>query len=186
MSLRRITLVLAVTTVVVIGYWLSRDAEERLDLLLSPSGQTPELFMEHFTSMVTGPDGTPHYRLSGERMEQYQEDGSAHVDAPVMLVHREDGTDWTVKSEQGWVSPDGDEIHLLGAVHMMRPGGEHHPALDVHTRDVTVWPEPRRAQTDAHVAVRSPLYHVDGTGMRANLETSVLELLHEADGTYFP
>jgi lipopolysaccharide export system protein LptC len=186
MSLRRITLVLAVTTVTATAFWLSRDAEHRLESLLTPSGLTPELFMEEFTSLVTGPDGAPRYRLSGERMEQYQHDRSSQVQAPVMIIHRADGADWTVISEQGWVSPEGDEVHLLGEVHMARPEAADHPAVDIHTRDVIVWPETRRADTDAHVAVRSPLYRVDGIGMRADLTTSIVELLHEADGTYFP
>lgn len=186
MSLQRVTLVLVITTVAAVGFWLGRDAEERLELFLAPSAHTPELFMEHFTTLVTGSDGAPRYRLSGERMEQYQLDGSSRVETPVMVIHREDGADWIVSSEQGWVSPRGDEVHLLGAVHMTRPAMEQDPALDIHTRDVTVWPGPRRANTEAHVAIRSALYRVDGTGMRADLETSELELLHDADGTYFP
>jgi lipopolysaccharide export system protein LptC len=38
-----------------------------------------------------------------------------------MVIPPGDGPDWTVISEQGWVSPEGDEVHLLGEVHMARP-----------------------------------------------------------------
>jgi lipopolysaccharide export system protein LptC len=186
MSLRRITLVLVVTTVAALGFWLGRDAEERLELLLGPTPDTPELYLERFTSLSTGADGMPRYRISGERMEQFQLDGSSRVEAPVMILHRDDGPDWTVVSERGWISPDGDEVQLLGEVHLTRPEDAHSLPVDIHTRDVTVWPTPRQAETAAYVTVRSPLYEVDGTGMRADLETSVLELLHDADGTYFP
>ncbi|OOG27817.1 LPS export ABC transporter periplasmic protein LptC [Thioalkalivibrio denitrificans] len=186
MRLRHLTLVLVVSTVTAVSYWLSRDAEQRLELLLTPGALVPELFMEDFISMETGPDGLPRHRLSGQRMDQYRHDGSSQVQAPVMILHGEHGIDWTVVSELAHVSPAGDEVYLQGEVHMARPAGADHPEVDIHTRDVTVWPQTRQAHSDEHVAVRSSLYHVDGTGMRANLQTSVVELLHDADGTYFP
>jgi lipopolysaccharide export system protein LptC len=58
--------------------------------------------------------------------------------------------------------------------------------LDIHTRDVTVWPETRRPDTDAARGPAKPALPGGRHGMRADLTTSIVELLHEADGTYFP
>jgi lipopolysaccharide export system protein LptC len=186
MSLRRASIVLIATTVTALGFWLGRDVEQRLEVFISPAPDTPELYMEHFTLTVTGTDGLPRHSIRGERMEQYQLDGSSLVETPVMVMNQPDAPDWTLNAEQAWVSPDGEEVRLHGAVHMSRPEGPAHAPVDIHTRDVTVWPEPQRAESEAPVQVRSPHYQVDGTGLRANLQTSILELLHDTDATYFP
>ncbi len=186
MSLRRASLVLIATTVTALGFWVGRDAEERRELLQPPTPDTPEFYMERFSLTVTGPDGLPRHRIDGERMEQYQLDGSSRVEAPVMVLFRPDSPPWTLISEQGWVSPAADEVQLLGTVHMARPESAEEPPVDIHTRDVTVWPEPQTAQSEAPVEVRSPHYRVDGTGLRADLQSSTLELLRDADATYLP
>jgi lipopolysaccharide export system protein LptC len=186
MRFQRPVILLGASAVAALGFWMAQDVEERLEGTAQPSPDAPEYYLDHFTATVTDTEGQLMYRLSGERLISYQRDGSSEVILPVVVFHHAQRPDWTLTSETGWISPRHDEVHLLGAVHMQRPAGVDLEPVEIHTRDVTVWPQPQVAVTDQFVHMTSTFYEAQGVGMEADILRGTLALRNQARGIYVP
>ncbi|ANB01356.1 MAG: LPS export ABC transporter periplasmic protein LptC [Chromatiaceae bacterium] len=180
-------LIMALTLVAAVGFWLAENAQERR---VVPTTQVdPEanqFFAEDFVVWSMDESGNLKYRLSGARMEQRQADRSSHVEAPVLIMEHPPAPDWTLRSERGWVSPAGDEVQLLGNVRLNRPEAPDHPPITITSRDVTVWTLSRQAQTDALARMVSTHREAEGVGMTLDLTRDTLELESQVRGTYVP
>lgn len=190
MTTRRLIMIAAVLLVAagavqVLLWWLRPQHPERMQAGPPRSGYT----LQHFTLSGYGPDGALTYRLQAPRLNRREGDESLYLDQPRFLLPPKDkdtSLPWTGRSEYGWVSAKGDELKLQGPVHMQRPAFKGSAAARIDTRDVTAWPPQNRIATDAHVAIRQGTATMSGTGMRAQLDTKHLELLHDIHGTFKP
>lgn len=180
-------LILVLTLVAAVGFWLAENAQERrVAPPLQVDREANQFFAEDFVVWSMDEAGNLKYRLSGARMEQRQADRSSHVEAPVLIMEHPPAPDWTLRSEHGWISAAGDEVQLLGDVHLDRPGAPEHPPITITSRDVTVWTLPRQAQTDARAHMVSTHHEVEGVGMTLDLTRDTLDLESQVRGTYVP
>jgi lipopolysaccharide export system protein LptC len=180
-----LVLALAAGTVQLLVWWLAPQHPERMQAGPPRSGYT----LHDFTLYGYGNDGMLGYRLKAPRLERREGDESLYLVRPQFLLppkNGQAGQPWTGKSDYGWVSAGGDELKLQGAVDMHRKAYPGAAAASIVTRDVTAWPRRNRVQTDAHVAMRQGTATMTGTGMRADLDTKHMELLHDFQGTYQP
>ncbi|SEQ26798.1 lipopolysaccharide export system protein LptC [Ectothiorhodospira magna] len=179
-------LVLLMTLVAAGGFWLARDADERRRVVEEAAIEGTDFFLEHFSAVHMNAQGEPHYQLQGDRMEQRQADGSRWLEAPVLTLRYSADAPWTLHAEQGWISPSGDQVKLLGQVHIHRASqGEREP-ITIVTRDTTLWPGPRQAVTDAPAHLQTTFQEAQGRGLFLDLQHDILELKHEARGVYVP
>lgn len=190
MSTRRLiaialALALAAGTVQLLVWWLAPQHTERMQAGPPRSGYT----LHDFTLYGYGPGGQLGYRLQAPRLERREGDESLYLDQPKFLLppkNRQAGQPWTGHADYGWVSAGGDELKLQGAVEMQRKSYPGAAAARIVTRDVTAWPRRNQVQTDAHVAMYQGTATMTGIGMRADLDTKHMELLHDFQGTYQP
>jgi lipopolysaccharide export system protein LptC len=178
-------LLLAAGAAQLLLWWLRPQHPERMQAGPPRSGYT----LHEFTLYGYGPDGMLGYRLQAPRLERREGDESMYLTRPRFLLPPKDptaGKAWTGHSDYGWVSAKGDELKLQGQVHMQRPAFDGVAAARIDTRDVTAWPPQSRIATDAHVAIRQGTATMSGTGMRAQLDTKHLELLHDIHGNFKP
>ena len=112
--------------------------------------------------------------------------GYSEVTTPVIHMHQPRLPPLRLESETGWIARNGDKVHLLGEVTMDRP--EEHPAGPLHlvTRDLTVFPQRRHAETEAHAVATAPGYRIEGIGMRMDLDEQTVLLLSEVRGRHEP
>ena len=54
--------------------------------------------------------GRPARSLSARELRHYPNDDSSEVDLPVLVIYTADGPPWTIRSETGWVSGDGERL----------------------------------------------------------------------------
>lgn len=187
MRLRGFIFLLSLTVLAALGFWFGHDALERREAdEIRLHDESANDYLVNFQALVTNPQGQVHYRLRGERLTRFYHDDSAEIIAPVVSFQDNPHTDWIVYAERGWLSPDQQTLQLLGAVQVIQSGSETHAPLQIHTHDVTIWPQLKQASTLAPARIEGPHYSLEGIGMKADLLNDILELHAQTRGVYVP
>jgi lipopolysaccharide export system protein LptC len=176
---------LSVMIAIAVGsFWTLRQ----LDVDLFGPGEvarhSPDLYMENFVTTAMGPGGRPVRRVEAEYMAHFPDTDTHEFQRPYMVMYREQGEPWHVRSERGWLSASGDVMLLLGKVHIWRNNMSGVKELDIKTEDLRVLPERDYGETDKPVLITTPTSQTRGIGMRAHLAESRLELLNNVHTRY--
>jgi lipopolysaccharide export system protein LptC len=110
-----------------------------------------------------GEDGSPLRRLSAAYMAHFADTETKELTHPHLVVYQEEAEPWHVSSERGWVSADNDVLMLLGKVNIWRNRPDGKPEVHI--------------ETELPVSISTPESFTRGTGMRAYLGESRVELL---------
>ena len=169
------TLALAILAVIS-TVWLSQlgggyERQKRFE------GHAPDLTMEEFEVTTMGEDGRPSRRLSAAYMAHFADTQTKELKLPHLVVYREEAEPWHVASERGWVSADNDVLMLLGKVDIWRNRPDGKREIHIETEDLRVLPDDEYAETELPVSISTPESHTRGTGMRAYLRESRVQLL---------
>ena len=140
------------------------------------TNETPDFFMENFTSVVMDLDGKPLRELQAKRMDHYPDTKTRHLTSPYLILNYPDRPSWHVRSERGWIYESGLVV-LLGPVHAWRNTITGERAIDIHTRDMRILPDKEFGETDEHVTITTQSQQSTGMGMRAYLAEDRLELM---------
>lgn len=167
------------------GWYLAslRKADEEAQ---EADGQTPNFFMERFTTTSMGEDGRPTRRISADYMAHFTDTGSNEFTQPRLTLYSATGTPWEVKSERGWASSNEDVMLLLGKVHIWRDDADGERIIDIHTSDLRVLPATSYGETDQPVLISRGATESRGLGMRVYLEDDRLELLSRVRTVHDP
>lgn len=186
MTLRAVLGVLIAVGLAVATTWLARQQGEAPEAAApEPVRHAPDSTMARFTTTYMDQAGRPHHRLQAEQMVHFADDDTTELTRPRLVLYREDGPPWQVRAEQGWVGPEGAEVHLENDVRMTRrrpPAGE----TRLTTPFLVVFPERDYAETDRPVTITDPQGRTEGVGMEAYLEEQRLVLLDEVFSRYDP
>lgn len=140
--------------------------------------EAPDAWMENFVTVEMDDAGRPKRRIEARYMA-YNADATVHLTYPHYVLHRAGDEPWNVRSKRGQVSADGTVVQLLGQVDIWRDGGSGVRDLDVRTERLTVLPDSGYGETAQPVTIRMPASTTTGTGMRAYLDESRIELLSQ-------
>ena len=149
-------------------------------------GHAPDLTMEEFEVTTMGEDGRRLRRLSAAYMAYFTDTETTELRHPHLVVYQEPEEPWHVASERGWVSADNDVLMLLGKVDIWRDGADGKREIHIETHDLRVLPREEFAQTDLPVSISTPESLTHGTGMRAYLGESRVQLLSKVKTTIEP
>lgn len=137
----------------------------------------PDYYLERFTELALGADGTPARRLQAARMVHYPDDDSSELAHPRLELYNAESEPWQVVAERGWVGESGEIVLLYGAVEIWRNDPHGGREIEVLTRDLRVLPEEQYAESDSPTTIRNRTTSTRGVGMRADLAAGRLELL---------
>ncbi len=184
MSNRYIVLFLALAAIALVSGWFLNRLDAELPQKAADGRKVPDYYVENFTATTLDQSGFPSRRLDAAYMAHYPETDTHELTDPYLVLFAELATPWHVRSERGWVSPDGEEMLLLGKVHIWRnnESGERH--LDIRTEDLRVLPGTEFGETEKRAVITTPSSESRGLGMRAWLGKSRLELLSEVHTVY--
>jgi len=162
---------------VALSGWALREIG--IDLIETRPGSRhmPDFFMEDFTSTDMDDEGRPRRRVSAAYMAHFPDSDTNEFQSPRVTIFRTVGEPWHVVSERGWTSGAGDVMLLLGQVTIWRNGESGERSIEIETRDLRVLPESDYGETEEAVIIRTPTSVTRGTGMRAWLDESRMELL---------
>lgn len=147
----------------------------------TPDPAHPDYILDAFTSERYGADGQLAYVLRGDQLRHYAANNTTLVKIPRLTLWRGALPPWEADAEQSRVDHGEGRIDLLGHVVMRRAG---QPALQLVTRDVSLWPERDYAQTAAPVQMLRGHDRIDAVGMHAWLAEGRVKLLEDVIGRY--
>lgn len=180
-----IALVVAGILVQVALWWIRPPVEPRQMVGPPRSGYT----LKNFTFHAYDIDGRLSFRIHSPSLERRENDRSLFIDKPHFLLPPEKGAPgapWRGRSDYGWINADNTKLKLMGKVDMYRAADSGVPSAEIHTSDVTAWPNQHRLATDESARLRQGSSRMSGVGLRANLDSKYLELLHDFHGTFEP
>ncbi len=152
---------------------------------ISAPAHSADYFSKGYSKWEMDERGKLNSKLLADRMVHYSDDGTTHLDNPVMFFYNEQTPPWIIKSETGIRSADGKNILLNGKVSVDRAGAKGIRQLKINTTNVRVQPETSYAETDAWAELISPPNVTTGTGMKLTFREPIhLELLANVRGKY--
>lgn len=163
--------------------WLNRPPARR-DAYAGPPRS--DYTLDDFTLNALDDDGSLSLRVSGPRLARDGGDGSIFVTSPRFALFDNAGNPWQGTAQTAWVNKDGSLMKLGGKVEMHREPTDTASRVDIVTSDVTAWPNDHRVATDAPATITEPGSILRGTGLRADFDTKVLELLSDVHSTLQP
>lgn len=184
MSKRYVLLFLALAAVALLSGWFLDRLDEEPPTRVEGARQRPDYFVENFTATTLDLSGFPTRRLDAAYMAHYPMTDTHELEDPYLVLFAELKTPWHVRSERGWLSPDGEEMRLLGKVRIWRNNESGERQVDIRAEDLRVFPGKEYGETEKRVIITTPQSQSRGLGMRAWLGESRLELLSQVHTVY--
>lgn len=142
--------------------------------------------LEDFELVSLDDEGREAFTLRAPWLQRDPADGTLALREPVFLLPEEGGEYyWDLRGATGWISADSSEMRLDGdVVAVSDPAGDR--AMRMETDALQVFPEQRRARTNAAVTITQPGTTMQGTGMEADLAGKRFQLTSKVQTRYVP
>lgn len=186
MNWRAITTILLLLGAIVSGWsvWNQRTKDA------APTGQglQSDYVLIDFELTALNPQGRESFTLRAPRLARDPQQKTMEIATPVFLIppgERAGHDAWEVRSKDGWVSADGDELRLRGDVRGVSSGMTG-PATTMTTRELNIFPDARRAQSQGQVVITRPGSILSGRGLQLDLATKQYSFKSEVRHRYVP
>lgn len=167
--------------------WLFQGQPDKGPAITPQTQNTPDSFMENFTTQVLDKQGRPQYQLQAARMTHYADDNHSELVQPKFTTFRPDGQRWTVVAETGRAENGSEQIFLNGEVTIERFPDTLGPSdLQIHSRDVLVRPADDYAETDQATTIVRGEGVLKAVGFQVRFREGRMQLLSQVRGTYAP
>lgn len=178
---------LLLAVLAVASWWIA----DGLSVQQPSSAPAVEHYADYFSTRITkttmNEDGTRKQILVAQAMVHYKDDDTTELAQPVMTVFNTESPPWVIRSMQGFVSSDRNEIVLGGNVIITRKAGAGVSPVKVITSNLTVHRSSSIADTPDHAELISPPYRISGIGMRVHFQDpKTVSLLSKVRGKYEP
>lgn len=183
--IRRRTLSMAILAALAIGlqWWVFLQEQD-----LTDSGPLPEprsdYTLTRFDLLVMNKDGEASFHITAPYLEKNPNDQSLAIMKPNVLLYNQHNTQWTIVSESGWISEDGEQLRLDGKVHMVSDSEDDPVTID--GTNFMVAPQSKQVDSDDAVVMTRPLGLYQGVGFSADIRNNILEILSEVTARYEP
>lgn len=158
---------------------------EMISRLSGASPHSPDYFSTGYTKWEMGTDGREKNKLTADKMTHYQDDGTTHLENPVMVFLNDKTPPWVVKSQSGILSADGKVLQLQGKVSVERAGAPGVKQLIINTSNATVNPDTSYAETKEWAELINPPNITTGIGMKLVFKEPIhIQLLADVKGKY--
>lgn len=163
--------------------WLMRSLEQEFSNSTESNNHLSDYTLTNFKTTQMDEQGKLKNQLTAETMRHYP-DINATLIAPYLVFYKEGRPAWTIRAEQGEVSPDGNQIWLLGNTNFLwHTQGQQIP-MEIISRDVWVRLDTEYAETAAFTTIISNNNKTQCQGMRIYMPSERIELLSQVRGHY--
>lgn len=165
--------------------WMMWQQRDRGDAA-GPVGKRPDYVLHDFQVTVLGEDGREAFTLNAPRLERDPDVKTMEITTPVFHVPPKQGSQaaaWEIRSQSGWVSEKGEELRLRGGVQADSTNADGKP-IKVATDRLNVFPDAKRATSDAKVTVTQPGFILNGRGLEADLDAKRVILQNDVKARY--
>lgn len=169
-----------------LSWWLVKltDSEPTSDRA-SHVAHSAEYFSHDYVKWEMDESGQLKSKLVAKAMRHYGDDGTTHLQQPVLTLMNPETPPWVISSETGIVSADGQQILLNGKAMADRAGAPGFKPLRINSSNFTVQPARELAVTDDWAELLSPPDRTEGVGMQLNYGSPIqIQLFSKVRGRY--
>ena len=184
MSWRGIFTALLLVAVLATGWmrWLQRDREPARNA----AQRRPDYVLSDFELIALDKKGQESFTLRAPKLERDPDAETMTIATPLFVIPPAQGSQnqpWEVRSQTGWVSPEGKELRLRGQVTAQSTNKDGKP-VSVATEELNVFPDEQRATSSAPITLRQPGFTLNGRGLDADLKANNIALKSDIKGRY--
>jgi len=144
-----------------------------------------DFFSVGYKKWEMNPQGSLGSHLTADKMTHYSDDGTTHLENPLMFFYNAQNSAWQIQAQTGKLEAGGETLWLNGEVKIERAASSQNRELIIHTANLQVFPKTSFAQTSEFTQLKSGNNLTTGTGMKATFSSPVhLELLAKVHGSY--
>lgn len=144
-----------------------------------------DFFSVGYKKWEMNPQGSLGSHLTADRMTHYSDDGTTHLENPLMFFYNAPNPAWQIQAQAGKLEQGGETLWLNGEVKIERAANSQSRELIIQTANLQVFPKTSFAQTSEFTQLKSGSNLTTGTGMKATFSSPVhLELLAKVHGSY--
>ncbi len=163
--------------------WLVRSLDEEFFKQPNSQQHVSDYTLRNFTSTQMNKHGRLKNKLTAETMVHFP-DTNTKLTAPYMVFYKEEQPLWTVRAEQGEVSPDGKQLWLLGNTTLQRLTSGQQKTMKIISRNVWVQLDTEYAETASPTTIFTDNGETHSIGMRIFMPTEQIDLLSRVRGHY--
>jgi lipopolysaccharide export system protein LptC len=161
--------------------WLINDDIERREAAL----HSADFFSVGYKKWEMNENGDLGSHLSANKMTHYSDDGTTHLENPLMFFYNAPNPAWQIRAQSGKLEKGGEMLWLNGNVEIEREASSQSRELIIQTANLQVFPKTYFAKTSEFTQLKSSNNLTTGTGMKATFKSPVqLELLANVHGSY--
>ncbi|MEE9452565.1 MAG: LPS export ABC transporter periplasmic protein LptC, partial [Gammaproteobacteria bacterium] len=149
----------------------------------STSPASPENIIINMHATVFDSQGQPTRILSTPELRSYADDTSV-LDHPQITIFNESEQPWEIQSVHGRTENNNEKITLWQDVVLYQAASADQPESTITTSKLDHYPQENMAETDQPITFQQPGVVVNSIGMRAYLDTEIIDLLAEVNGYY--
>lgn len=148
----------------------------------------PQEYMKNVFVTIYTEQGLLKDELSAHYWAYLPEQKISTLVAPHLTVYRPDGTLWIIDAKKGKIKQPTlgtiEQIALQEEVTLERPATNKVLPIKLETEELRYQPKKQYAESDVFITMTKPDLKITGTGLRAFLDQSSVELLRDVK-TYY-
>lgn len=149
-------------------------------------GGRPDYVLNDFELVALDAQGKESFTLRAPRLARDPESETMDIVTPLFLIPPRQASDsdaWQVRADTGWVSAEGDELRLRGAVEAVSDGRKDAP-VTITTEQLNVFPDDDRLDSAVAVTITKPGSILRGTGLDVDLASKQYTFQSEVKSRY--
>ncbi len=163
-------------------FWLKSSLSTDPENTARPVDLGPDAIIENFEIRRLDEQGRLKYRLHGPQLSHFPHNDSTEIQAPRLTSYRQDGTLINVRADKALITQQGETIHLIENVELLRPASARNPELVARTAKLTIEPDAGLAHTTSPIRINQGASWVTGVGARIDHNKMTFELLSQVRG----
>lgn len=173
---------LLLITFALVTTWFLHTLEEKVPVQISDTSN-PDYTIKNFVSTHTDEKGYISSKLQAENLIYYSKRKTQLV-APHLIFYEKAKPYWFVRAENGEISPNNEDIWLLGKVILWQVDEKQQKRIEIMSRDIHVNLRENYAESDAPTTILVKSGKIDSVGIKVFTTTQRVELLSKVRGYY--
>lgn len=170
----------------IVSWWLLQLAsvdDEEIALERPPS--LIDYFSTGYVKWEMDAEGRLKSQLVADTLTHYSNDGTTHLQRPVMTIMNPHVPPWVIQSETGIISSDRELVLMNGKAVAAREAAPGVKGITINSSNLRVQPEINYAETDEWAELLSPPNRTEGIGMKLYYSSPIrIELISKVRGRY--
>ncbi len=172
--------------ILAVASWFLVDVYEKKPSKTSViAAHSPDYFSSGYQKHEMGVNGRVINELIADKLIHYSDDGTTHLENPVMSLYYEDQPPWVISSETAVLQADKDNLNLDGQVHISKDNLNNLSPFEINTTYLKVKLSTSFAETDQWAEIIDGSKRTQGVGMNFTfVEPIFVEFLSRVKGRY--